>query len=61
MDYIYIFVQTVNLIWSFRTDDNIQLAHTNRGAQLGVNLLPPPVSTIHCIHSKTRIMLVPIY
>ena len=47
-----ILLQTVNLIWSFRTDDNTQAAHTSRGAQLGVNLLPPAdgaVSGIHCM------------
>ena len=35
---IAILLQTVNLIWSFRTDDNTQAAHTSRGTLLGVNL-----------------------
>ena len=42
MDYYRKFlVQTVNLICSLRTDDNLQVPHSSRGPQLNVNLLPP--------------------
>ena len=56
---LFLLIQEATLIWAFRTDDDKTSAHTMRGAQVGVKILPPPPSVCEYIniHAQSIVML----